>query len=222
MNTLNKTIPFFFFLTLFLLSGVTANAQTNLSQEVEKQYSTLKSWSADFTQTTFVEILGDTFKKKGMIAIARPDKIHIEYKDPEKVYISDGKKLWVYKDNETAWEFDKPKKVISKEALSFLSGLKDLNSLFFMTELLEDPVGPLKIKNKKLKTLGLTPKNKEASVLKIILGISEEDQTVKEAVLYNVSGNVTHYEFKNLVFDSKLDPQLFSLPDKPKRKVIKK
>lgn len=203
-------IIFFFF--------IPALSQASLATSVENHYKTLNSWRADFIQTTFIEILNDNIQKKGSIAVSRPNKIHIEYKDPKKVYVSDGKKLWIYKDDLTAWEFNQAGKIISEEALSFLSGLKNLSILFDVMEKSDEPSG---IKNRQLKKLSLVPKNKNAAMLKITLGIDSQNQ-VKEAVLFNISGNVSHYEFQNTALDAQLDPQLFTLPDKKNRKILKK
>jgi len=210
--------------TLFILFWVSSVALADLATDLENKYNGIKTWSADFDQVTYVEMLKQTLSKKGKIWVARPNQLRIEYKTkPNKIYASNGKKLWIYKDDEkTAWQFNKPKKVISKEAWSFLGGLKDLSVIFDILPDLDEPKGHLKIKNKRLKKLFLIPKNTNAAVLKITLGIDSKDMTVKEAVLFNSSGNVTHYVFKNIAFDNVLNPELFVLPKTPKRKIIKK
>ena len=208
-------------LLVLVLFFIPAPGHASLATAVEEHYKTLQSWRADFIQTTFIEILNDNIEKKGTIAVLRPDKIHIEYQNPKKVYVSDGKKLWIYKYDVTAWEFNQPKKIISEEALSFLSGLKNLSTLFDVIENPDEPEGSLKIKNHQLKKISLVPKDKNSAVLKITLGVDAHNQ-VKEAVLFNVSGNVSHYEFRDISPNARLDTQLFTLPDKKNRKIIKK
>lgn len=192
-----------------------------LASSVESHYKTLNSWRANFIQTTFIEVLNDNIQKQGAISVLRPDKIHIEYTNPKKVYVSDGKKLWIYSDDATAWEFNRPKKIISEEALSFLSGLKELSTLFDVMEDLDETKGYFKINDTQLKKLFLIPKDKNADILKIALGIDAQNH-VKEAVLFNVSGNISHYEFRDITPNAALDAQLFTLPDKKNRKIIKK
>lgn len=213
---MKKTLP-----AIVFLFFIPALSHATLADVVESHYKVLNSWRADFVQTTFIEILNDNIQKKGSIAVLRPDKIHIEYENPKKVYVCDGKKLWIYKDDSTAWEFSKPKKIISEEALSFLSGLKDLNTLFDVMENSDESEGSLKIKNHGLKKLFLMPKDKNSAVLKITLGIDTQNQ-VREALLFNASGNVSHYEFHDMMPNAQLDAQLFTLPDKKDRKIIKK
>jgi outer membrane lipoprotein-sorting protein len=200
------------------------HATDSLVTSLEKNYAHLKNWSADFTQTTFVEMVGQNLTKEGRIQVMRPNKIRIAYTtDPQKTYVTDGQKLWVYKESEnSAWEFADSKRLLSEEALSFLSGLSNVGHLFQVMENLKEPEGYLKINDGNLKKIFLVPLNEESSILKITLGVDPKDFMVREAVLFNASGNVTHYDFKNMVFDTALDLGVFGLPKEPKRKVIKK
>ncbi|MBU0506547.1 outer membrane lipoprotein carrier protein LolA, partial [bacterium] len=227
--TMNKTflinklsISCFFLLCLLLLApkGI---ASSDLAKDVESKYQQTESWQANFDQTTYVEILKQNLKKQGAISVKKPNKLRISYTSaPQKIYVSDGKKLWIYKENEkTARQFNKAKNIINKEALSFLGGLKNLSELFTVIEDLNEPKEYLKIKNKQLKQLHLIPQDKNSPVLKLTLGIDPHNTTIKEAVLFNASGNVTHYLFSNIIFDQKYPDNYFTLPKEPKRKIIK-
>jgi outer membrane lipoprotein carrier protein len=218
----NKRAIFALVFMLTLFGARLVYADTALSADLEARYDTLKSWQADFNQTTHVEILNQKLKKQGFIAVARPNKIHISYHNPAKTYVSNGKKLWIYKDDKTALQFNKPKKIISKEALSFLSGLQNLSKLFDVKKTEKNSTQKLGFNNKKLSHLDLIPKDDLSAVIKITLGIDSKEHIVKEAILYNVSGNITHYEFNKLAFDLNLDPTLFTLPGKKKRKIIRR
>lgn len=195
----------------------------SLPQNLEAHYAGLTAWSADFEQTTYIEMLDQKAVKVGKIAVMRQGKVRVEYvTEPSKIYACNGKKLWVYKETEdTAWQFDKPKTVMSAEAWSFLSGLSNMSELFNVSEASAEPDGPLVIANKKLKKIYLTPKQQD-SIQKIIVGIDEGTLTIQEAVLYNTSGNITHYLFKNVALNPTLDDALFNLPAEPKRKIVKK
>ncbi len=218
-----KVILFIFLIIIFLVPTTPLKANTNLAKSLENKYKNLASWQADFDQVTYVEILKDKIKKKGQISVKRPDKIRIEYKTkPSKIYASNGKKLWIYKEDElTAKQFNKPKKIISKEALSFLSGLKDLTELFDVTLKSKGSKNKLKIKNNRLTKMILTPKNSGSPILKITLGIDKAKLTLNEAVIVNASNNITHFIFKKIAFNKALNDTLFILPKKPKRKIIK-
>jgi len=210
-----------FIISLALISS--SNAFADFADDVEQKYNGLSSWQSAFIQTTHVEMLKQNLTKNGKISVLRPNQIRIEYQTkPEKIYASNGKKLWVYKKNDdTAFQFDKPKEVISKEAWSFLSGLQNLSKIFDIQYVGTEPKGPLKITERRLKKLFLQPKNNDAVVRSITLGVDRRTLIVKEAVLLNISGNLTHYKFSDHFFDEKLKNDLFTLPKKPKRKIIK-
>ncbi len=191
----------FFILLIFLFSSP-AHAQT-MAQKLEARYSTLASWQATFVQTTYIEMLSKSIEKNGAIFVMRPDKLKINYTtDPHKTYISNGKRIWVFKEDETTvFQFDKINRVISDEALSFLSGLKNLTELFDVIEDLKEADGFLKIKNTALKKVVIIPKEANSGILRITLGVDTKDTTVREAVLFTASGNVTHYQFNGIEFD---------------------
>ncbi len=196
----------------------------DLASDVEARYAKALSWGADFSQSTHIEVLAQDLDKTAHIDIQRPGRIRIEYlSDPKKIYVSDGEKLWVYKNAETtAWEFDDPAKVLSREALSFLSGFQNLTELFDVVPGLKEPEGFKMIQDKTLKQLALVPKEEESGILKLTLGVDAKTLTVKEAILFNASGNVTHYVFSKIQFDQPSKGVIFSLPVEPQRKIIKK
>lgn len=219
-----KTKIFLFISILLLLVSFNSRAAETLAVQVERHYNALTSWSSDFDQETYVDMLKKNLIKPGRIVVERPDKLRIEYTEGlKKIYTSNGKKLWIYKEAETtAEQFDDPKKVISKEALSFLGGLHNLTEIFDVVPNLKDVEATLQIKDANLKKLALIPKDQEAAILKITLGVDAKDLSVREALLYNASGNVSHYTFKNVVFDQKIDAANFELPKEPKRKIIER
>lgn len=214
-----------FFISFFVLILVSSVSKASTATDVQQKYNQVTSWQADFVQSTYVEMLKETVEKTGRIRVKRPGNLRIEYdyKDDKKIYASNGKFLWVYKDKEDkAYLFKKPKKVISKEAFSFLTGLKDLNAIFDVLDDLKEDHMPLKISNSKLKKVYLVPKEAGASILRLILGVRVQDGVVEEAVLMNSSGNTTHYKFSKVQFDPQLNESLFVLPETPKREIVKK
>lgn len=210
------------FLALILLPCL-ANAQDQVLQDLEKEYQGHQSWEIDFTQTSFVESLNQNLTKKGKIFGSRPDFLKIDYlTEPLKSYLYNGKKFWIVNHEiKEAQEFQDPGRVMSSEALSFLGGLNKISELFEVIEDLNEPETFLKIKDNTLKKIALLPKDEDSSILRLTLGIDAQKNVLKEAVLFNISGNVTHYVFEKFNFDKKLDPELFELPEKIKIKIVK-
>ncbi|HLD45801.1 MAG TPA: outer membrane lipoprotein carrier protein LolA [bacterium] len=216
-----KKLFFLFLILLFIPPSL--RAEPSLAQRVESRYQNTRTWQASFVQTTFVDILKQKIKKSGMILVKKPDQLRIEYTSaPNKTYITDGHKLWIYKkDSLTAQQFGKPKDIISAEALSFMGGLKNLSQLFETLPPLNEPKVFVSIQNKSLQKIHLTPKDKNSAILKLTLGVDSRDLSIREAVIFNTSGNVTHYAFNNLIFDKDLADSEFALPPSPKRNIIK-
>lgn len=202
------------FVLALLLAAPALPASAGLVQDIENHYQKHQSWQAGFSQTTFIEMLNQNLTRQGTILAARPGKLRVEYlTDPKKIYLSDGKKLWVYKEDEdTAAQFDNLGQVVHKEALSFLSGLENLSQIFDVLEGLKEAASTLKIKDKGLKRVTLVPKNVDSGLLHLTLGVDPKSLEVREAVLFNASGNVSHYTFEKIQFDPAVDAGVFTLP----------
>jgi len=73
----------------------TADELKEIIAEVQKAHSSLKDYSAHFTQT--VESFGKTTEAAGMVYIKMPGKMRWDYEKPTKKHlISDGSKLWMH------------------------------------------------------------------------------------------------------------------------------
>ena len=196
---------------LFLALPTQANAtgagdfQTVL-QNLKTTYQNAGSWQADFTQSTHVELLGRDVAKSGEMFLKKPGKLRIAYKGG-KTYISNNQRLWIYTEGDSQVEFYKNvSSVLSREALAFLQGLGELDRDF--------KVRPASSGTKNhLRLVELTPKAKNSPVQKIILGVSITG-VVKETILFNASGNKTHYVFKNIRLNMPLADPLFEFTEK--------
>lgn len=181
---------------------------------LEARYAKLASWTCSFAQKSHVDVLDQDVTRNGRIAVVRPDKMRIDYDgDPRKIYVVNDKKLWVIQpDAGIADEFGDPGQMISREALSFLGGLDDLTVLFDAIPGLPQAKEFFTIQDAALKRISLVPKDATSPILRITLGVDEKTLTVKEAVLYNASGNVTHYDFTDIVFDATVSEDAFQAP----------
>lgn len=197
-------------LSAWLLAPDTSVAKQNsLLEKVEAASESQQSWQADFEQITTVEALGERLHKTGTIAAAKPKQFNITYtSDPQKTYIYNGKKLWLHQvQSQSVINFKNPENLISSEALSFLSGLEKLSTLFREAESADVPA--FQFQNKKLTTLTLTPLQDNGSIQFLVLGLDSKLIT-QEAFLWTPSGNSTHYIFKNHVKNPTLDNSLFT------------
>lgn len=206
-----------FFLTLSLLSiafeSTPVRAEGAVLEKLKATYRQSNSWNADFSQATYVEVLGREVKKNGEIYLKKPGKMKISYKGERgKSYISNGQKLWIYTEGDTQVQvFKKISSVVSTEALAFLQGLGDLEKEF---RIKSAEKGTVKPQNSALSLLELFPKKKGSPLTKVILGVEPKTGMVEEAFLFNTSGNNTHYVFKNIRLNANLEDRFFEF-DKP-------
>lgn len=186
---------------------------------LQETYQGIDDWKATFDQSTYVELLKREVRKGGKILIKKPSKWRIEYGEATgKQYISNGKEFWIYSPaDEQVITHRNLSKVLAREALVFLSGLGNLRRDFSIAWYAPEgtgeeppkgaPSGP-PVENAHL--LQLTPKKGQSPVSKIVLAIDRYNSRVKEATVFNTSGNVTRYAFKNIVINSGLGDGLFS------------
>ena len=196
--------------TQIALPGWSADLDAVVNR-LQETYQAIDDWKASFEQKTYVELLKREVKKGGKIQIKKPSKWRIEYSEAGgKQYISNGKEFWIYSpDDEQVITHRNLSKVLAREALVFLSGLGNLREDFSVAWYKpEGKGGGPPIDNAHL--LQLTPKRGKSAVAKIVLAVDRYNSRVKEATIFNTSGNVTRYEFKNIVVNSGLSEGLFT------------
>jgi len=199
------------FLLTLSQTSISAEHPTNLIEKLQSTYQQANNWEADFTQSTFVELLGKKIHKNGRILIKKPGKLRIEYQNKlSKFYISNGKKLWIYTEGDSQVQvFKKISKILAKEALSFLQGLAHLEEEFTVKSYRVVKNDGTMMLNKNLSFLELVPKQSASVIEKIIIGMDRKTNMVTETTLFNTSGNRTHYVFKDIRLNTELPETLF-------------
>lgn len=83
-------------LSLSDLSAQTSTAP-ELAQALQKKYTTVRDFSADFTHTYRGGVLKKQIVEKGRLLIKKPGRMRWEYTSPEtKQFVSDGTKIYSY------------------------------------------------------------------------------------------------------------------------------
>ena len=170
---------------------------------VESTYQNIHSLSSTFTQNTKIELTGQTIKRSGILLLKETGKFRMEYLSPsKKIYISDGKTLWTYDptDKSSLLSEDINSGVLPKPALSFLNGFDKLTNDYYVKK-------DLYFKNSfNACSLKLTPKkptNFDYLLAQFAQGL------LKQLVIYNKSGNISHYKFSNTKLNIKLNDSKF-------------
>lgn len=195
-----------------LLTSLTAQGKAKQVPDesiktIEFTYSTLNDLNANFIQTTKVALLDRTIKKEGTFRFKKGGKLRIEYQgaDP-KHYVSDGKTIWVYTpgDESTLQKYSVSDETVPKEALSFMNGFVNLEEEF--------KISPSKAFSEACAgctALNLVPRSK-ARHYEYLDALFGTDHIIKELIIKNTSGNVSHYFFSNIRLNTGLSDTLFS------------
>ena len=190
---------------------------TKIIAKVQRRYDRMADFKGKFKQV-YTDTLYDRKRTSyGYVYVKKPGKMRWNYASPErKVFISDGKQLWVWEPADRQ-VFRNPldKKTLST-GLTFLLGSGKLSKEFAVD--LADPKqdalgGPDAI------VLKLTPKVTTAQYRYLVLAIRPSDHTVTESMVIGTHSR-NHFLFSDLVFDSKLSNKRFKFSPPPGTRVV--
>jgi len=194
-----------FILILFPVHGVAADSVEKIVQAVQSTYEKAQEVSSEFIQRVELKALQRQVEKTGKALFKKPGKLYVEYgTDEGRIYVSDGKKLWVYDKGDTQVNVYKVSpSTLPEEALAFLGGLGNIREQFRVSAVSAEERKNLEVRDN-LDWLLLIPKNPESQLDALILGFDKNTHLVSEGFLKNESGNTSHYFFKNVT----LNPQI--------------
>lgn len=177
-----------------------------LLAKVQKYYDQTKDYSADFNQSYTRVALSKTSESSGKVTIKKPGMMRWEYKKPEeKLFVADGTQLTVYEPEIEQAIIDPNFKTAElSTSISFLWGQGKLSDSFNAT------IGdPAKLgTDKAMPVLELVPK-KDATYQKLVLVLDPKTSQVVESILYETSGNINRFKFKNPALNKGVKEDLF-------------
>ncbi len=207
--------------TLAMLLGWSALAQTGKLEKAKKEkaetsasevldriqafYESTEDYQASFNQVYKNKLYNETKKSSGKVYIKRPGKMRWEYKKPnEKLFVSDGKVLWVYEAE--AHQVYKQELASSElpTAISFLMGKGDLKK-DFEYRLVENE----KAAKKGLLVIELVPKKATTQYKKLLFMVDEKSSGVKRTIIVDHSGNTNSMRFEKVKTNQGLKSKKF-------------
>jgi len=207
---IRSLLPTSYFLLLtacFLLlspMGVFAGQPSSGVSAIQSTYQKIQDLQSDFTQSTYVEVLGSTIKDRGVFSMKKPGLMRIEYTgEHPKTYISNGKKLWIIDPELDQVETHTVSgETVPREALEFLKGFGNMRALF--------KVEPWESEHKEEGHvyLKLTPKSASAHYKWLACDFGP-DNILKMMTISNKSGNLSTYIFTGIKINQGLDKGLF-------------
>jgi outer membrane lipoprotein carrier protein len=175
---------------------------------VEARYN-VPGFTADFDQESILKAMAVTDTASGRLMVRQPGKMRWEYLVPDpQTIITDGKDLWVYRPQENQVLVGKAPSIFGEgKGAGFLSNIKTVRKSFQLSlEPTEDAT---------LYRLKLLPNQSSADLMAVELDIAKKTFDLVQITTFNVYGDETRIELKNVNFNDPPPEALFrfSVPE---------
>jgi outer membrane lipoprotein carrier protein len=176
-------------------AGAAAPTAAEVAAAVQREYETVKDFSADFTHTYRGGVLKKQVSERGKMWIKKPARMRWEYGAPENnVFVSDGTKMYSYvpADNQVTIG-NVPVQDVASTPWLFLAGKGNLTRDFTVS--LVDPAPGLPAGTLALK---LVPKKVQPDYDWLILEVDPGTYRLRGLVTTDVQGGTSTFVFTNL------------------------
>src|SRR5262249_18103489 len=165
-----------------------ADALKDVLARLQARYDDTRTMQADFRQTVESKALAGTLETKGKVAFEKPNRMRWDYDPPDaQSIIGDGDTLWIYQpDLKQVIKAPLGQAFQSSTPVTFLAGLGRVERDFDATLARNEP---------EQWVLTLTPKQKDAGVGTLQLGVRKSDASVAEARIVDSAGTTTRIQF---------------------------
>jgi outer membrane lipoprotein carrier protein len=169
---------------------------------VEARYN-VPGFTADFDQESILKAMAVTDTASGRLMVRQPGKMRWEYLVPDpQTIITDGKELWVYRPEENQVLVGKAPSFFGEgKGAGFLSNIKMVRKSF---QLSLEPAN-----NPQLYHLKLVPNKSSVDLMAVELDVTKKTFDLVRITTFNVYGDETRIELKNLSFDDPPPEALF-------------
>jgi outer membrane lipoprotein carrier protein len=169
---------------------------------VEARYN-VPGFTADFDQESILKAMAVTDTASGRLMVRQPGKMRWEYLVPDpQTIITDGKELWVYRPQENQVLVGKAPSFFGEgKGAGFLSNIKTVRKNFQLS--LEPATDPNRYR------LKLVPNKSSVELMAVELDIAKKTYDLVRITTFNVYGDETRIELKNVSFDDLPPEALF-------------
>lgn len=169
---------------------------------VESRYN-VPGFSAEFDQQSILKAMAVTDTASGRLYVRQPGKMRWEYLVPDpQTIITDGNDLWVYRPEDHQVMVGKAPAFFGEgKGAGFLSNIKMVRKSFQLSlEPSDDPARYL---------LKMVPNRSSVDLMEVRLDIAKERFDLLRITTFNVYGDETRIELKNVNFDETPPEKLF-------------
>ncbi len=175
---------------------------------VEARYN-VPGFTADFDQESILKAMAVTDTASGRLMVRQPGKMRWEYLVPDpQTIITDGNDLWVYRPQENQVLVGKAPSFFGEgKGAGFLSNIKTVRKSFQLSLLPTEDATLYRLK--------LLPNKSSVDLMAVELDIAKKTFDLVRITTFNVYGDETRIELKNVNFKDLPPEELFrfSVPD---------
>ncbi|WP_152512888.1 outer membrane lipoprotein chaperone LolA [Desulfovibrio sp. X2] len=189
-------------LLLAMAAPAGAASASAITADIQKQYESLKGFTADFKQMLKSAATGQVEEREGTISYKKPNLVRWETDTPEKELLLVGKKVvWNYVPSEkTASKSPLNAVFSSKTMIRFISGQANLDEDFVVEEQGTE-AGLIK--------LALTPKKPEPNLVQAFLWVDPQSHMLRSVLIVDFYGNANKLGLDNIRINPGLSDSLF-------------
>ena len=192
----------FFLLAGAVLAGSTPNVVAqplgetpeDLQRALQRRYSLVRDFTADFTHTYQGGVLRTTLVESGRVSVKKPGRMRWDYREPErKLYLSDGEHLYSYlPEDRQVIVGELPGAGEATTPALFLAGRGSFETDFTAAfDAVDDPPANSRV-------LRLTPTRAERDFEFLVVVVDAPSLAIVRLVAYDLQGGVSTFFFSNL------------------------
>lgn len=180
-----------FFLLSHSLPVWGASEEQIMLDAIQKQYESVKTFTAKFVQKSHVKTMNQTVEAQGEVQIKKPGKMKWDYNAPDpQILISNQKTLWLYVPDEKQVTKVPVESIYSSNTPAlFLAGKGKLTDSFNVVQVL---------KEKGRITVVLVPKQEDNSLERLVLFADNKNYQITGSSVYDKLGNKTDINFSDI------------------------
>lgn len=180
-----------------------AVANEGATARIQRQYETITSFQAEFTQELRVAASREADERRGKLFYQHPGLIRWESTDPEpELLIVGAEEVWNYfAEEEIAYRYSSREVLGSAMVLRILSGQARLEEDFLTEETLDDSGA--------FRQIRLVPRNPEPNLVEATIWVDPATFLLHQVLAVDFYGNTNQITLHNLRLNPDLDPSLF-------------
>jgi outer membrane lipoprotein carrier protein len=177
------------------IRGATDRTADELARALQRQYASVRDFSADFVQSYTGGVLHKQVVEKGHLLVKKPGLMRWEYTQPEKkIFVSDGARTYLYvPEDRQVFVSRAPAADDADTSVLFLAGKGDIVR-DFETSIADVPPG-LPPGTQALK---LVPRSKQREYDWLVIAFAQDSLRLRGLVTTDTQGGTSSFVFENL------------------------